>query len=184
MHDEPQDTGSTLSPLKRSISAEVLLEEVKGEVTSGTPLLPRKRLNTPPLSYRENSNLSVLEVASPNEVKERIKENRNKPSESRPMIISISSQSSFDSVCSSVRTIGSTTGGRNSSLADIRETNTEENVVFNWSSPSPPVPSTGGEDTRKEEEEEEGGNGERSRKISGQVVVSVVSAVAAAFKIK
>ena len=182
MHDEPQDTGLTLSPLKRSISAEVLLEEVKGEVTSGTPLSPRKRLNTPPLSYRENSNLSVLEVASPNEVKERIKENRNKPSESRPMIISVSSQSSFDSVCSSVRTIGSTTGGRNSSLADIRETNTEENM-FNWSSPSPPVPSTGGEDTRKEEEEE-GGNGERSRKISGQVVVSVVSAVAAAFKIK
>lgn len=183
MHDEPQDTGLTLSSLKRSISAEVLLEEVKGEVTSGTPLLPRKRLNTPPLSYRENSNPSVLEVASPNEVKERIKENRNKPSESRPMIISISSQSSFDSVCSSVRTIGSTTGGRNSSLADIRETNTEGNDVFNWSSPSPPVPSTGGEDTRKEEEEE-GGNGERSRKISGQVVVSVVSAVAAAFKIK
>ena len=171
----------TLPHLKRSISAEVLLEEVKGEVTSGTPLSPRKRMNTPPLPYRGNGNPSVLEVASPNEVKERIKENRNKPSESRPMIISISSQSSFDSVCSSVRTIGSTTG-RNSSLADIRETNTEENFVFNWSSPSPPVPSTGGEDTR--EEEEEGGNGERSRKTSGQVVASVVSAVAAAFKIK
>ena len=52
IHDEPQDTGLTLPHLKRSISAEVLLEEVKGEVTSGTPLSPRKWLNTPPFSGR------------------------------------------------------------------------------------------------------------------------------------
>lgn len=199
-HDRKNDF-----PLRRTISAEVLIDEEQPGEEQGSkrmePWFPGQRSETPPLSRREYMSPNVVEVASPNEAKKMLQDNRNKPSQSRPMVISISSQSSIaDSVSSSIKTIGSTigNGGRSASLANIRESDCEERgegggTVFYFSSPSPPLQSksgdseTGGNDSMKEEKDdedsepgkEEEGEGE-SRKISGQIMASGLAIVAAA----
>ena len=205
-----RDRSNDLPPLRRTISAEVLLDkEQPGEEQEGRslePWFPGQRSETPPISRREYLSPNVVEVMSPNEAKKMLQDNRNKPSRSRPMVISISSQSSVsDSVSSSIKTIGSAVGngGRSSSLANIRESDCEERgeggSVFYYSSPSPPLQSKSGDNEtgsdsvkgEKNDKESEGGQEEGegegeegSRKISGQVVasslVTIVAATAAA----
>ncbi|XP_019861069.1 PREDICTED: uncharacterized protein LOC109589414 [Amphimedon queenslandica] len=202
IHDRKNDF-----PLRRAVSAEVLIDEEQpgeeGQESKRWELwFPGQRSETPPISRREHMSPNVVEVASPNEAKKMLQDNRNNPSLSRPMVLSISSQSSVsDSVSSSVRTIGSATGNgrRNSLLANIRESDCEERgegggAVFYYSSPSPPLQSKSGgseaghdstngerndEDSEGGKEEEGEGEG-RSRKISGQVMASGLALVAAA----